>query len=319
MKIITRITLLLIIPLLFSTTFFVSPVQSIPSNKAQCNTCHSVGGFGTIAATSLDGTKPENNNFNINKGETIIISLQALGANEESEPAVALIFDTQIHHHISIEGASIGGEGSYAFYVKDGDENDQDSDPGHVKGVFEITVDITGEPGIYDVIATFVQEGPSGITVGLILNVEGVARKTSSISMIVSPSNVYANKDKVFISGSIRPSNAEQLSISYKTEDLWQVIELITPTPDGLFFYEWEPEEINDYNIKVQFEGDEEFTSVESDIFNVKVLKSPQSLNTEIIISVMLAMGAMLIFSVLFYLAGRTRYNKRIARKNAIQ
>ncbi len=316
MKLNIRINLMLLTVLLLTTVFFVPPVLSIPTNKVQCNTCHSVGGAGTLSSTYLDGSKPANNIFVVEDGENIIISLQGIGANEESTPAVALIFVAQLHHHVQIEGATAGGEGSYAFYVKDGDENDEDPEPGNVKGVFHISIDETGEPGKYDTIASFIQEGPSGISVPLELKIEGVSRETSSISMLVSPSVVYANKDYVFISGSIRPSNAEHVSIEYKIEDLWQVIESIKPSSEGLFFYSWKPEHYNEYSLRAVFEGNEKNSPVESTVFDVKVLKSSYELNSEILTAVLLGLGAMMLFSVIFYNAGRKKYNKRIALKS---
>ncbi len=312
------INIFLVIALFVSTSFFIPTALSIPTNKEQCNSCHGVGGQGTLLVTNIDGSRPENNIFVIEKGETITISLQGNGTNEESEPGVALIFDPLIHHQINIEGASPGGEGSYAFYVKDGDENDKDPNSGNVKGIFQISVNVTGDPGNYNTAAIFIQE-EQGITVRFNLIIEGVSRGTSSISIFVSPSVVYANRDEVFISGTIRPKDVDQLSIVYKTENLWQILESISPTPDGLFFYTWQPEKIKDYSIKVQFEGDEKYAPIESDIFDIKVLKSSQTLNSEILTSVMLAMGVMFTFLVLFFGAGRSRYNKRITIKDNIK
>ena len=316
MKLNIRINLLLLTVLLLTTMFFVPPVLSIPTNKVQCNTCHSVGGAGTLSATFIDGSRPANNIFVVEDGKNLIISLQGIGANEESTPAVALIFDNQIFHHVQMEGASAGGQGSFAFYVKDGDENDEDPEPGNVKGVFHISMDENGEPGVYDTVASFIQEGPSGISVALKMQVAGVSRETSSISMLVSPSVAYANKDYVFISGSIRPSDAEHVSIEYKIEDLWQVIESIKPSSEGLFFYSWKPEHYNEYSIRAVFEGNENNAPVQSTVFDVKVLKSSSELNSEILTAVLLGLGAMMLFSVLFYNAGRKKYNKRIALKS---
>ena len=303
----------IIVALFISSSLLMMPVHSIPTNKIECNACHNADGLGSLSSTLLDGSRPVNNTFIITRPEYSSITLHGIGANEETEPGIALIFDPQIFHHIIMSGALPGGEDSYAFYVQDGDLNDNDPEPGNVKGVFQISVDPSAHLGIFSITAVYLQEGPTGITVDLILNVEGNERKTGSISLLVSPILTYVNKELVYISGSIRPSEAANVILEYKISNDWQALANLLVGGDGTFFHEWQPSEIEDYSIRVRFEGDENYDPVISDMFSVSVQELPQSVNNLITNALLLAMTVLIIGSSLFYLAGRSRYNKRLA------
>jgi hypothetical protein len=306
----------LIATVFLSVSFFVVPeAQPIPTNRVQCNTCHASGGVGTLSATYFDGTKPENSIFTITPGETLGISLYGIGAQDQNEPAVSLIFDSQILHHLTITGALAGGEGSYSYYVRDGDENDQDSDVSNVKGSFQITADANTPAGEFQLIGVYEQAGPTGVNVNLVLKVEGVARESSSISLLVSPQEVYANSGVVFISGGIRPSDADSVNIQIQSGEEWKTIAAVRPGRDGNFFYEWSPSTIEEYNVRVLFEGTKNIEPAESQIFTIAVEKAPDTFINQITTAIGLGLLIILIGLGLFYWAGRGRYNRQVGVK----
>lgn len=305
---------MLVATVFISSTLFTQPVQSIPVNRENCNLCHAAGGFGALSATYLDGSRPENGVFVIQPGETIAISLYGLGAQDQNEPGVALIFDSAVLHHLTVTGALPGGDGSFAYYVRDGDENDHDPDVNNVKGVFQLTADSTVSAGDYNIVASYMQAGPSGINVNLILKVSGPERETSALSLLVSPLTAYADEDSVFISGGVRPANVENVIIEYKITEDWRTLTVIKPQSDGSFFYEWIPTEIEEYSIRARFEGDKKFAPSESDLFTLLVLKSPEVLFNQIATAVSLGMMIILIGVGLFYWAGRSRYLKKVSQ-----
>ncbi|MFQ6134703.1 MAG: hypothetical protein ACE5KU_02665 [Nitrososphaerales archaeon] len=304
---------ILVAAVFIASTLFTPPVQTIPSNRQQCNLCHATGGFGTLSATYLDGSRPENNVFTIQLGETIAIALYGIGAQDQNEPGVALVFDPAVYHHITIKGASPGGESSFSYYVRDGDENDHDPDVSNVKGVFQLTVDSSVHLGEFDVVASYMQAGPSGVNVNLILKVEGVKRETSSISMLVSPLAAYANEESVFVSGGIRPQDADNVVIEYRTAEEWKTLTILSPKADGSFIYEWKPTEIEEYGIRARWEGNKQYEPTVSDVFTISVLKSPGVLMNQLATAVLLGMLIILIGVGLFYWAGRSRYLKQIS------
>lgn len=308
------LTLSILLAIIFiASTPITLPVQPIPTNRDRCNICHSGGGAGSISVTYLDGSRPKDNIFKINQGETIAIVLYGLGAQDQLEPGVALIFDPVVLHHITVEGALPGGEGSYAYYVRDGQAEDHDPDVSNVKGILELTIDETIPPGEYNLVASYLQAGPSGLNVDLLLKVLELERKTSSISLLVTPLTAYANKDSIYISGGIRPSDAENVIIEVRTTEEWRSLAVLSPQREGKFFYEWRPSEIEEYSVRVRFEGNKNYEPVESEVFTVSVQKAPETLINQLFTGLLLGMLVILIGVGLFYRAGRSRYLRKVS------
>ncbi len=311
------LTLSVLIATIFisASLFAPTPTEGIPSNKTPCNTCHSAGGVGSLVVTLLDGTKPANNVFTIAPGDTIGISVYGSGAQDQNEPGVALIFEQQLHHHLTVKGASPGGEGSNAWYVRDGDANDLDPKVSNVKGSFQITADDTTPGGEFSVTANYQQAGPSGVNVVLIVKVAGEARTSSSISLLVSPNEVYANNDVVYISGGIRPADVDHVDIQIRSGEDWQTLTLVKPGPAGNFFYEWRPTKIEEYSLRAIFEGNKRYEPVESQEFSVSVKKSPETFTNQVMSALGLGLMIILIGIGLFYIGGRSRYLRQVGRR----
>lgn len=304
------LTLSFIIGALFLAAALVTPnAQPIPTNKTPCNTCHASGGVGSLSATLIDGSKPANNTFTVSPGDTIAISLYGIGAKDKNQPSVELVFDPHIFTRIVVKNATAGGEGSNAYYVRDGDKNDQDPKESDVKGVFQITIDTNAPAGNYPVVAVYSQAGPSGVVSNLILKVTGQTRENSSISVLVSPTQVYAGKDTVYISGSIRPANVDHVNIELQTGNTWNVLGVVKPGANGNFFYQWTPKNITDYAIRVTFEGNKQYGAVESGVFTVNAVKSPETFVSEVETALGLGLLIILIGIGLFSLAGRGKYS----------
>jgi len=304
------LTLSIIIGALFLSAALVTPnAQPIPTNKTPCNTCHASGGVGSLTATFIDGSKPANNTYTVSPGDTIAISLYGIGATDKNQPSVALVFDQHIFTRLVVKSATAGGEGSYSYYVRDGDSNDQDPRESDVKGVFQITVDSNAPAGEYPLTAVYSQAGPSGVISNLILKVTGQTREPSSISLLVSPTEVYANKDTIYISGGIRPADVDHLNIELQTGTTWSVIGVVKPGANGAFFYQWVPENIAQYGVRVTFEGNKQYGPVESEVFTVDAIKSPETFITQVETALGLGLLVILIGIGLFSLAGRGKYS----------
>jgi hypothetical protein len=305
------LTLSVLIAAVFLSAALVTPMaQPIPTNKSPCNTCHASGGVGSLAATYVDGSKPVNNTFSLGPGDTIGITLYGIGAQDQNEPAVEFVFDPHIFHHLTIDGASAGGDGSYAYYVRDGDSNDQDPKTSDVKGLFQITADANAPAGEYPLAAVYSQAGPSGVVVNLVLKITGQTRASSSISVLVSPNQVYADKDTVYISGGIRPANADQIDIQLQSGDTWRTIAVVAPGANGAFFYQWVPMNVTEYGVRVAFEGNKNYAPVESEVFTVNAVKAPEVFINQIETAIGLGLLIILIGIALFYLGGRSRYSQ---------
>lgn len=298
--------------LLLSASFLAPPIYAIPSNKIPCNSCHTSGGVGSLTATYLDGTKPENNRFVISPGDTVSIVLYGLGAQDKNEPAVSLVFDSKLLSFLTIKGAAPGGEGSNAYYVRDGDPNDQDSTASNVKGVFQITVNQNAPAGEFKTTAVYEQAGPTGVITNLILKVAGQTRASSAISLLVSPLTAYANKDIVYISGGIRPKDAGQVNIEVRSGDKWQTIAVVKLGPNGAIFYQWSPSNVTQYDVRVTFEGNKNYAPAESEAFTVDVKKSPETFVDQVETAFGLGLLVILVGVGLSYSAGRGRYLRQV-------
>ncbi len=306
--------LTILITLVFlSATIYTPPLQAVPENKLPCNSCHATGGAGSLSVTYLNGSRPKGNAFTINTGETISLVLQGVGATDRNQPGVSLALEAIVHHHLTVKGAADGGEGSYAFYVRDKDANDNDPDESNVRGLFQLTADSTIPVGEYNVVASYLQAGPSGLNVNLRMKVVDVKREPSGISIVVSPETLYAEKDSVFVSGSIKPQNAENVTLEYKGTEDWRVLTVLKPNPDGSFFYEWKPTSIENYDIRAQFFGNKDYTPSISNVVNISVLKSPQTFLNQMLTGVLVGMLVIFIGIGLFYIAGRSRYLTQVS------
>ncbi len=305
------LTLSVIIAAIFLSAALVTPMaQPIPTNKSPCNTCHAGNGVGSLTATNVDGSKPVNNTFTMSPGDTIGISLYGIGAQDKNQPSVEFIFDPHLFTHLTIKGANAGGEGSYAYYVRDGDSNDQDPKASDVKGTFQITADANTPAGSYPMTAVYSQAGPSGVVVNLVLKITGQTRESSSISVLVSPNQVYAGKDSVYISGGIRPADANEVEIQLQTGSSWRTIGVVQPGVNGTFFYQWAPMNISEYSIRVAYEGNKQYAPVESEAFTVTAIKSPETFINQIETAMGLGLLIILIGIVLFSLGGRGQYSQ---------
>lgn len=315
MKLRYTLSFISIITLFLSSSLLIPAVQGIPVNKQKCNLCHAAGGVGTISTSYLDGQTPENNVFTIKQGESVSIVVYGRGGESRTGPAVSLIFDNAAFHHLTIDGATAGGEGSNAFYVRDGDDNDEDPSENNIRGVFQITADSFIADDDYTLTASYNQPGPSGVNVDLTLRVEGTARQSVSLFIIGSPSQVFAKEESVLISGGINPPEAGNFILEYKTEEAWQNIAMIIPGRDGEFLYEWIPDEIEEYNVRTRFDGNDEFNPAESEIFTLSAIKSPEFLLDQVLTGVLYGIGIIMIGIALFYRAGRSRYLKQVYPK----
>jgi hypothetical protein len=305
----------IIITLFFSFSFLIPGAQSIPVNKQQCSLCHASGGAGTVSTSYLDGQAPVDNVFSIRQGESVSIVVYGRGGESRTGAAVSIIFDNAAFHHLTIKGATAGGEGSNAFYVKDGDENDEDPSDNNIRGVFQITADSFIAAQDYSLTASYTQPGPSGANVDLTLRVEGTERQSVSLFILGSPNEVFAGEESVLISGGISPPEAGNFILEYKTEESWNNIAIITPGNDGEFLYEWTPNKIEEYSIRTRFSGNDEFNPAESQIFTLSAAKSPEFLLNQVVTGVLYGIGIILIGTVLFYRAGRSRYLKQVSKK----
>ena len=77
----------------------------------------------------------------------------------------------------------------------------------------------------------------------------------------------------------------------------------------GGFFYQWVPANISQYGVRVTFEGNKQYGPVESEVFTVDAIKSPETFITQIETALGLGLLVILIGIGLFSLAGRGKYS----------
>ena len=140
-------------------------------------------------------------------------------------------------------------------------------------GSGETVEHIYSSPGTYDVSLTVTDNDDKTNTITKSVEVG----KTSSSITISSSKTTLTIGEETIISGSLTPSlEGVSITLEYRVDGTWSTITTTTTSSDGSYSYSWEPPTVNDYKVRVSFEGDANTESSESQELSLTVQPEPQ-------------------------------------------
>jgi len=131
-----------------------------------------------------------------------------------------------------------------------------------------MTFGVNDPTGIWSVKATY-----QGTQAVITLTYLGQPPKPSTISCLVSSSNITIG-DRVVISGSIAPARSSvNVNISYSAHGSWIVLATLSSASDGTYSYSTKPASVGSYQFRASWLGDSSYLGATSSIVSVSVNK----------------------------------------------